>query len=169
VAEQLALEHAVGEPAHVDHDERLAGARARRVEPAGDELLAGAVLAGDEHVRRRRADALHEAEHGLHGRALGEDLDAPGGGVAAQRAHLALQAVRAAQRGAELRLRAQRGDEARVVPRLLDVVARPAPHRLHGALDAPPRRHHDHGERGVERLQLEHEVEPLAPDVVSRA
>ena len=107
VAEQLALEHALREPAHVHGDERLAGARARRVQPARDELLAGAVLAGDEHVRVRRADALHEAQHGLHRRAVGDDLDLRRR-VAAERAVLALEPLRAAQRPAQLDLRAQR-------------------------------------------------------------
>ena len=73
VAEQLALEHALGEPARVDGDERPRRARRRGVQPARDELLAGAVLAGDEHVRvGRRRRARSSCEHRPHARRLGD-------------------------------------------------------------------------------------------------
>jgi hypothetical protein len=49
VAEQLRLESPFGERAGVDGDHRLRGAGRERVERARDDLLARAVLAGDEH------------------------------------------------------------------------------------------------------------------------
>ena len=58
VAEHLALEHALGEPAHVHRDQRPRGPGRGGVDPLRHDLLAGAVLAGDQHVgvgRRRRA------------------------------------------------------------------------------------------------------------------
>ena len=66
VSEQLALEDAFGESAGVDRDERPVGARRSRVQPAGDDFLAGAVLAGDEHVGVGRRDLLEQAADGLH-------------------------------------------------------------------------------------------------------
>ena len=54
VAEELALEQRLGERGAVQLDERLLGARAVLVDGRGDELLAGAALAGDEHRRARR-------------------------------------------------------------------------------------------------------------------
>ena len=58
VAEQLALEHALGEAAGVDGDHAAASARARDgVQRPRDDPLAGAVLAGDQHVGVRRPDA----------------------------------------------------------------------------------------------------------------
>ena len=52
-------------------------------------------------------------------------------------------------------------EEAVVVEGFLDVVARAAAQRLDGALDAPPRGHHDDGERGVELREAAEEIEPL--------
>ena len=49
VAEQLALDEARGQGRAVDLDQRLTGPPARGVDGPGDQLLAGAGLAGDEH------------------------------------------------------------------------------------------------------------------------
>ena len=62
VAEQLRLEQRVGDGGAVDRDERLLGARRVEVQRARHQLLAGAALAGDEHVaptqpERRRMSA----------------------------------------------------------------------------------------------------------------
>ena len=48
MAEQLALEHVAGHRRAVERDERLLRARGMRVNGAGQDLLAGAALAGDE-------------------------------------------------------------------------------------------------------------------------
>ena len=56
VAEYLAFEGSFGKPAGVDGDERHAAAGRRGMQKLGDDLLAGAVLAGDEHVGVGRAD-----------------------------------------------------------------------------------------------------------------
>ena len=47
-------------PPSVHRDERPRRARRDRVEPPRDDLLAGAVLAGDQHVGVRRRDALDQ-------------------------------------------------------------------------------------------------------------
>ena len=52
VTEQLALEQRLGERRAVQLDERAVRARRPLVDRVGDELLAGAALAGDQHGRR---------------------------------------------------------------------------------------------------------------------
>jgi hypothetical protein len=64
------------------------------VQQLGDDLLAGAVLAGDEHVGVRGPDLRNELEHRLHGRRSGDKLRHAFG---AQQAVLKLQLPRAAQ------------------------------------------------------------------------
>ena len=66
MAEQLAFDERFGQGAAIDRHERLAGPRALVVDGAGDQLLAGAGFAQDEHGGLRwgdfgdqRADALH--------------------------------------------------------------------------------------------------------------
>ena len=51
VAEQLRLEQRLGQAGAVDRDEGSRGAGPLRLNRAGDELLADAALAGDEHLR----------------------------------------------------------------------------------------------------------------------
>ena len=60
VAEELALDQPLGDRGAVDRDQRPGGAPAVRVDRAGDELLAGPALAGDEHggVGRRHPATL---------------------------------------------------------------------------------------------------------------
>ena len=66
VAEQLALDQLARDRGHVDRDERPGAALAEIVQRAGDQLLAGAALAGD-HDRQvgahqpgdRAVDLLH--------------------------------------------------------------------------------------------------------------
>ncbi len=63
---------AFGEAAGVDRDQRLAARGGDGVERPRDDALAGAVLAGDQDVRVRRADALDQLEHRLHRGGLGD-------------------------------------------------------------------------------------------------
>src|SRR6202008_933278 len=70
VAEELALEQRVGQRGAVDGDERLAPARGEVVDGLGDELLAGAALALDEHGARDRGHLLDLDQHFLDRRAL---------------------------------------------------------------------------------------------------
>src|SRR5207247_8687493 len=78
VAEELGLDQLVGDGGAVHLDERLCAARGQRVDRAGDQLLAAAVLAVDEYAaarRRRGGDRLAQALH--HG-CLADDLRALG-------------------------------------------------------------------------------------------
>ena len=63
VSEDLALHQFMGDGGAVDRDERFFGAGARLVHRAGDQLLAGAALAGDEHVAVGVGDALDDGQH----------------------------------------------------------------------------------------------------------
>jgi hypothetical protein len=67
VAEDFALEGSLGQAAGVDGDQRHARAGRGGVQQLGDDLLAGAVLAGDEHVGVGGADLRDQFEHRLHG------------------------------------------------------------------------------------------------------
>ena len=91
VAEELALEDALGEPAGVHGQERLRRAGGDGVQRGGDRALAGAVLAGDEHVRVGGADPLDHLQHGPHRRGLG-DQQRPA--LVAQRPVLGLEPLR---------------------------------------------------------------------------
>ena len=129
------------------------------MERARHDALAGAVLAGDQDVGVRRPDAGDHLEDRPHRGRLGDEV---GAAVAAQRQVLRLEPLLPAQGPAELDLRAQDGKEPRVLPRLLQEVARPPPHRLHRHIDASPGGHHHDGQGAVEGLDARQEIEPLA-------
>jgi hypothetical protein len=59
MTEELGLEQVLGQCCAVDGDEATAS-RGQLVERAGDEFLAGATLAGDEHGRCGSRGAAHE-------------------------------------------------------------------------------------------------------------
>ncbi len=160
VAEQLALEHPLRDAARVHRDDRPRGAGGTGVDPARHHLLAGAVLARDQHVGVGRGHPLHQPPHGLHGARIADQL---GEAVAAQPAVLLLEPLGRLQRAAQLHLRAQHRHQAGVVPRLLDVVAGAAAHGLHRALHAAPRRHHHDGKGGVHRVDAGQQVQPFLP------
>ena len=91
VAEQLALEQRLDHRRAVDGDEAAVAARAGAMQRAGDQLLAGAGLAGDQrrpHVRRQAAD---QREQVLHQRAAADHAAElqPLGEVALHRQHAA--------------------------------------------------------------------------------
>ena len=72
VAEQLALEDALGQPARVHADERPRRARRGGVQRARDHALARAVLAGDQHVGVGGPTRAIMLQHRLHRRRLGD-------------------------------------------------------------------------------------------------
>ena len=161
VAEQLALEHAFREAAGVHRHQRLAGARRDRVERLRDRALAGAVLAGDEHVRVRRPDARDQLQHRLHRRRLGDQVRPARALVAQQRGSRPRAAGCGAARGRARPACGRSASSALVVPGLLDEVAGAAAHRLDRDVHRAPRRHHDDRQRRVERLESAEQVEPF--------
>src|SRR5262249_39930211 len=68
VAEERRLDEVLRDRAAVEDDERLALAARGVVDPVGDELLAGAGLAGDHHRELRRRDLLQRREDLPHRR-----------------------------------------------------------------------------------------------------
>jgi hypothetical protein len=163
VAEEFRLEDALGESPGVDGDERLRGARAQGVERARDDLLARAVLARDEDVGVRRADVFDQFEDGLHRLRPGDEERAAVPVLLPEHLVLGFEPLALAQGPGQLRLRPQDGQEPLVLPGLLHEVARAPADGLDGEIDAPPRRHHDHGERGVHRPYPREEVQALLP------
>src|SRR5207249_9391406 len=77
VAEELALEEALGERGTVDGDEESLAARTGGVDRPRHQLLAGAGLALDEDRRPRRADARDQVEHGAQRGAVADHLVRP--------------------------------------------------------------------------------------------
>ncbi len=74
MAEQLAFDEVRIEAADVNGQERPIAARAEAMNGTGDEFLAGAALAGDQHARlarRHQGDAL---EHRLHRRTAADNF-----------------------------------------------------------------------------------------------
>ena len=74
VAEQLAFQQALRDGGAVDGQERPVGPAAVVVESAGDQFLAGAALAEDQHVHVLRRDAADRLAHLLHDRRAADDL-----------------------------------------------------------------------------------------------
>ena len=74
VAEQLALQQPRGDGRAVELDEGPVPARAQVVQGAGDELLARAGLAADEHRGVGGGDRLDLLQHPAQGGALADDL-----------------------------------------------------------------------------------------------
>jgi hypothetical protein len=68
-----------------------------------------------------------------------------------------------AQGLAELDLGANDGQQAGIVPGLLDEVAGAAPHRLNRQLYAPPSGHDHHGEGRVHLLNPGEKIKPFLP------
>ena len=77
VTEELRLEQVLGHRAAVDRDERALLARARAMDRARHELLAGARFARDQHARVGARDHPRLLEAGLHRGAARDDLGAP--------------------------------------------------------------------------------------------
>ena len=123
-----------------------------------DDLLARAVLAGDEHVGIGWADLCDHVQDRLHHSRLRDEGRQT---AAAQDFVLHLQAALAPKRPRQFGLCPDDAQEPRVVPRLLHEIAGAAAHRFHGQLDAPPGRHHDHRQSGVDRPKLRQQVKPL--------
>src|SRR5690606_29548211 len=73
VAEELVLEDVLVEAGAVERDELLLRPLGLAVDGLGDELLAGARLAGDEHGDGAGGDLLDEGEHVADGGGASDD------------------------------------------------------------------------------------------------
>ena len=130
-----------------------------RVQRLRHHALAGAVLAGDEHVGVGRSDARDHLQHRPHGGGFGDQLGEVGRARSARFSASSRWPRRSAWPSSICVLRM--AEQARVVPGLLDEVARAAAHGLHRQVHAAPGGHDDHRQRGVERLDAVQQVEAL--------
>ena len=118
--------------------------------------LARAVFASDEHIGVRRTDPTDQLQHWSHGGGLGDERRAA---AASQQFVFRLQPLSFAQGLAQFDLIADDRGETGVVPRFLDEVARPPPHRFDGQFDIGPGRHDHDRQRAVERLNAGEQIE----------
>ena len=88
VPEQLRLQQILRHGAAVDAGERLVSARARLVDGAREDLLAGPALAGDQHPRVGARDHVGLGELVLHQLVAGDDVGAPVLGDVREAGHL---------------------------------------------------------------------------------
>ena len=78
MAEQFGLQQLLRQRAAVDGDERLAGARAGRVDRLRHHLFTGAALAVDQDADVGLRHHFHLLQQAQHQRAAGDDVFAPG-------------------------------------------------------------------------------------------
>ena len=146
VAEQLALEQVLGDGRAVEGQERCLGAGAVLVDGAGDQLLAGAALAGDQHGKGLVGDAADRLEDLLHRRAAAHE------GLAREvvvRRRLRDDG-RLAHQACHLQGLADHPAQLLHVERLEQVVVRPLPHRLDGGIRRPRQGDEHDRDAGVE-------------------
>ena len=74
VAEQLAFQQRLGHRPAGDFDERLLAAAAAAMNGPGQQRLARAAFAGDQHGRLRVGDAIDHVEHALHAVIVADDV-----------------------------------------------------------------------------------------------
>ena len=137
VAEQLGLEQALGDRRAVDLDQRPLALGAAGVDGAGDQLLAGAGLAGDQ----RRALGLRDQAGGAH-RLLHQAAAADDAVVVEVLVALGEQVAVLAAQALVLDRPLDHHHQLVDLERLLQVVERAELHRRQRALDGGVRRHH---------------------------
>ncbi len=157
VAEQLAFEQVLGSAAQFTLTKLRVVAERVVVDGAGDQLLARARFAADEHGRVALGHLLHDVEHALHRRARPDD---------------AVEVVAILLRVAEvLDLVLEALHLERLVDldlhlldfeRLEHVVERADLHRFDRGVDRAERRHQDHGRRRVQRARRPEHVHAVA-------
>ena len=153
VPEQLAFDQLGGNGRAVDLDERAPPARAERVDRARHQLLARAVLAGDEHAGGRGGDLLDALDHFADRAARAHDL--------VLLFHLGAQPHVLCGEVHVLERIAQRQQDAVGVERLFEEIVGAELCGLDRRLDgAVPGNHHDHGLR-VELPQSRQSLEPV--------
>ena len=160
VAEQLGLEQLLGDRAAVDGHEQALGAPAVVVDRAGDQLLAGAALAGDQHgAVRCRATLATTSRTRRSARALADDVL-----EAVLRAQLALQqAVLGLAAGLSIACSTSRRTTSRWPwsNGFSRYQKAPGAQRLDRLLGAAVARDHDAGRSGVDLVDLAHQLEAV--------
>ena len=149
VAEQLALEQRLDDGGTVHRDQAPILARAEAMQRLGDQFLAGAGFAGDQHRARVRREPAHRVEQLLHAGAATDE---------AVELELARDVrVDAQQRLAALEALAHRDQQLAQpieIERLRDVVERTGFDRFDGGVDRSRVGHQDHLRLRIGRLDL---------------
>ena len=121
-----------------------------------DDFLAGAVLAGDQNVGVGGADAGDRLQHGLHGGRGGDEFRTA---LGPEQAVFRCQTFGLLQRAMQFDLRAQDGEQAFVLPGLLDEVARAAAHGFDRQFHVAPCGHDDDRNSAVEGDDFREQIE----------
>ncbi len=126
----------------------------------GHYFFSAAVFTSNQDIRVGRADPRDSIQHRLHGSGRGYELRAS---LNLEETILRSQAFCAKQGSTQFDLGAQDGQKPLVLPRLLDEVARSAPHGFNRQIHAAPRGHYDDGKIAVNRDDFRKERETLLP------
>ena len=157
VSEQLRLEQRLGKRRAVHLDEVPRRAMRVVMDRAGDELLAGARFAADQHRRVALRHLAHDAEHALQRIARADD--------AVEVVDVVLrvpQVVELVAHAPHLERLLDLHFHFFDLEGLLHVVERAALHRLDGRVHRSERGHQDDGRRRVQRLGRAQHVETVA-------
>ncbi len=160
VAEDLALERALRQAARIHRHQRHARTRRSGVQQLGHDLLARAVLSGDQNVGVRRPHLRNQLQHRLHRRRPGHELRQA---LGPQQAVLHLQLPRPPQRLVQLGMDADQADQPLILPRLLDKVASSPLDAFYRQPDVAPGRHDDDRQARIDLLDARQQVQALLP------
>ena len=152
VAEEFALQKIFRDGGAIDGDERCLRPVAVLVEGAGDEFLAGAGLAANEHGDGLGGDAADFLAHILHGSAGADERGAGGRCVGRQRDWLAHEA--AGIGGA-----VEQADKFGHLEGLLQIIVSAELGRLDGGFDGAVGGHQDDGKPGLGLVKLADQFE----------
>ncbi len=143
VAKELRLEQRIGERRAAQLDERALGAPAHPVDGLGQEVLAGAAVAGQEDGAPALGHLLRTVEGGPHRRVIADDAERGHDAGAARGFGLGLL-----EEPGPLHRATQRVEERLDVDRLLDEVVGAALHRVDRGVDRRIGGHHHDPGRG---------------------
>ena len=155
MTEQLALDQFLGNRGTVDLDELRLGPPRQRMNTARDQLLAGAVLAKDEHAAVARRRAIHLLSQRDDPLAFADDFHLLAE-LRAQARVLLYQRVLAERVAHHQQQALERNG-------LLDEVVRPQLRGAHGSLDIRVPGDHHGRFSGVQMLELLEDLEPIHP------
>ena len=130
MAEQFAFDQVFRQRTAIDGHHRLGGAMALSVQRAGDQFLAGAGFAEDQHAGIRRRDFGDPLANALHGRRFADQVARPLGPFEA-----ALQGAEFLRHLALLADARQQRFQRRQFAGLGEIVERPLPQRRHGRVE----------------------------------
>jgi hypothetical protein len=159
VAEHFAFKQRRGNSAEVHFDERACGASTVAMDGVGDELLAGATLAGDQHGCIGRSDSADQVQNAQHLPIAADKLPeiVPGVELFAVRQRL----VRARTGGSHAQGRFNGVQQLMVRPRFGDEVCGSALDPFDRKRNGPPRRNENHRQMRMCGFDLAQQLESL--------